>query len=87
MVTTIVAIQPDADVYVMVAVPDATPVTLPEPELMVATEDDDELQVPPVVVVVSVPVPPVHIAVVPVIADGNPLTVTTVVVVQPVPSV
>jgi hypothetical protein len=57
-------------------------VTRPVPDI-VATEVLLLLQVPPVVVDVSRLVPPLHSVVVPLIAAGNPLTVTNVVVKQP----
>jgi hypothetical protein len=49
-------------VYVIVAIPAATPVTTPVDELIVATALADELQVPPVDVVVNVVVPNTQIS-------------------------
>ena len=66
----------------MVATPEATPVTTPD-AFTVATPRLDELQVPPVPVVVSVVVNPVQIAFVPEItpAFGAAVTVTVLVAV------
>jgi hypothetical protein len=59
------------------------PVTTPEAEPTVATRLLLLLHVPPPGASVSDIVPPVHTVVAPIIADGNGLTVTTVVVKQP----
>ena len=69
----------------MVAVPPDTPVTIPVPKLMAATAVLLLLHVPPPASLKAVVDPAQRIAV-PVIADGVRLTVTTVVVRQPVPS-
>ena len=79
-VIPIVAVQPDAVVYVTVAGPALFPVTIPvdAPTDTVASDDD---HVPPVVASLSVIDEPTHTAVVvPVIAAGNAFTVTLVVV-------
>lgn len=83
-VTTVVAKQPVPNiVYVIVAVPDDTPVTVPL-ELTVAIVVLLLLQVPPNVVLVSEVVPPVHKLVVPLMADGSGLTVNVANTPQPV---
>jgi hypothetical protein len=55
-------------------IPEITPVD----ELMVATEVDDDVQVPPVTVELNVDVPPTQIALLPlsVPAEGGAVTVT-----------
>ncbi len=70
----------------MVAVPAATPEAIPELVPMVATLVLLLIHVPPPVLE-SVVVEPAQTVAVPVIVDGNGLTVTTVVVIQPVDSV
>ena len=70
----------------MVVVPDVTPETIPELVPIVATLVLLLIHVPPPVLE-SVVVEPAQTVAVPVIADGNGLTVTTVVVIQPVASV
>ena len=73
-------------VYVIVAVPAATPVTTPVEASTVATALDDD-QTPPVVALVNVVAEPAHTSVVPLIAatTGRALTVTACVtkLVQP----
>jgi hypothetical protein len=59
----------------MVAEPEATPVITPVDAPTVATEVLPLLQVPPDVASETVVVAPVQTVVVPVIADGAPLTV------------
>jgi len=70
MVTDFVAVlmQPPevVTVYVITAVPAATPVTIPEDAPIVATEVDPLIQEPPEVVLVHVCEEPTHIGVVPV---------------------
>lgn len=73
--TGIVAIQPAADVYVIVEVPAATPVTIPV-EPIVALLTSLLLQVPPAVASVKDVVNPTQTALVPEIAAGNGLMVT-----------
>jgi hypothetical protein len=68
----------------MVAVPAATPLTIPVAEPTVAVVTSLLLHVPPLVLLVKFVVAPVHIVPVPVIAEGNALTVTVVVALQPV---
>ena len=70
----------------MVAVPEDTPVTTPVLLTTVAAAVLPLAQVPPVVPSVNVMVVPAQNAVEDEIADGVVLTVTVVVVVQPVPS-
>ena len=65
--------------------PDKTPVTTPVADPIPANEGLPLLQIPPDDNELNTVVPPVHTEVVPVIADGNGLTVTGVVTVQPVP--
>lgn len=68
----------------MVAVPAATPVTRPEAET-VATLVLEEVQVPPVVALFKVVVPPAHTVAVPVIGGTTGAAVTvTVVLLDPV---
>jgi hypothetical protein len=78
-------------VYVIVAVPAATPVTTPVLEFTVATDALDDVQTPFAVALVKVVVEPAHTSVVPLIAatTGIALIVTVVlaVAVQPLPSV
>jgi hypothetical protein len=66
---------------VPVAIPVATPVLLTVATLVVA-----ELQLPPEVAEVSAVVLPVQIVVVPVMADGNALTVNVAILLHPAPS-
>lgn len=87
-VTVTVDAQPvDISVYVIVAVPVDTPVTTPDEEPTVATEGVPLVHTPPGEEEVSVPVPPGHSAVGPVM-PGNGLTVIdalpVMVAVQPV---
>ena len=64
----------------MVDVPADTPVTIPDAEPIVATAGVLLLQVPPVVVLESVVVAPMHVVSVPVIGEEiAELTVTTLV--------
>ena len=84
-VTMAVAIHPVGNVYVMVDVPvNGPPVTTPV-LLTDAITNILLLHVPPPASVNAV-VSPTHTLSVPVIADGNGLTVTTDVVLQPVGS-
>jgi hypothetical protein len=77
--------QPVLIVYVMVVVPAAIAVTIPAAS-MVATDVLLLAHVPPADVLVNVVVAPGHIPIVPVIASGNGLTVTTANALQPVAS-
>ena len=70
----------------IVAVPAATPFTIPEPAPAVATDPLLLLQVPPETASANVTADPTHTGADPVTA-ANGLTVTTVVLAQPVPSV
>jgi hypothetical protein len=88
-VTSAVLVQPAADVYVTIAVPSDTPVTIP---LLLPTDAipaADELQVPPDGVQPKVVVAPIHTLRVPVISEGIAFTVTIVVsnAAQPEPTV
>ena len=77
-----VVLQPAAVVYVMTLVPLATPVTSPVEASTVATAMVPLLKVPPVILGVKVVVEPTQTLVVPLIV-GRALTVTVVVVLQP----
>jgi hypothetical protein len=79
-VTTAVRVQPLVPKQVMVAVPAATPVTVPDDEPMVATAVLLLLHVAPRLVVLNVVVDPAHILNVPAMALGAGCTVTTTVV-------
>ena len=68
----------------MVVVPAATPVTTPVPPITVATDEVLLVQVPPALVLPRVVVKPAHTFMVPVMAAGNGLTVTAIVIWQPV---
>ena len=83
--TNAVAIQPVDNVYVMVAVPAATPVTVPP--LTLATPALLVLHVPPLVASLNEVVRPAHTDMVPVIAAGTGFTSTMVVAIQPVDNV
>ncbi len=85
-VTTWIVLHPVPNVYVIVDVPPATPETMPVPDPTVATEEVLVVQVPPPPSVNAV-VKPAQTVMVPVIAEGKGLTVTTVIVVHPVPKV
>jgi len=69
--------------YVIVDVPAATPVTMPEVDTTVATDVALLLHEPPAVLSASVIVKPVQTFVRPVITEGNGLEVTVVVTLQP----
>lgn len=66
--------------------PVAIPVTIPKPET-VATAVLLLLHIPPAVASLRAIVAPAHTVVGPVIADGKGFTVTTVVMLQPVPNI
>ena len=82
-VTPNTAVQPAGSVYVMVAVPADTPVTIPVPAPTEAIEVLLLLHVPPLVASLSEVVSPTQTLLTPVIADGVGLTVSIIVVVQP----
>jgi hypothetical protein len=84
--TGAVATQPVDSMYVMMLVPEATPVTTPVDDTTVATAVVPLLHVPPVVVLFSVVVIPTQTFVTPVMFAGNGFTVTSAVFVQPVPN-
>lgn len=71
----------------MVAVPAATPVTIPVPDPTVAITVLLLLHAPPVVASLSVVVWLTHAVVAPVIADGSAFTVTGFVDIHPLPVV
>ncbi len=86
-VTGRVAIQaPGLRVYVMVALPAATPDTLP-PEVTVATAVLLLVHAPPVTVLDNVLAVPMHTLPLPVMAAGEALTVTGRKLLQPVAAV
>jgi hypothetical protein len=85
-VIVVVLKHPVGKVYVIVEVPAAIEVTTPVPEIT-ATLASLLLHVPPTLASNNVVVRPVHTVVVPVITAGVGLTVTTCVLVQPVPNV
>jgi hypothetical protein len=60
-------------------VPDATPVTIPFDDPIVATAVEVDVQVPPVTVFVNVVVAPAHAVKVPPIADGVWFTVNIII--------
>jgi hypothetical protein len=86
-VTTLVVIQPVANVYVIVVVPLATPVTAPVPDNTVAIAVLLLAQVPPPDVLVSVMVETGHTDDGPPMAAGSGLTVNERVRKQPLPIV
>ena len=85
-VTTVVAVQPVPREYVIIDVPDNTPVTTPVPETTVATVVVPLDQVPPVTPSVNVIVVPAQNGEDADMADGAAVTVTIVVAEQPVPN-
>ena len=85
-VTVVVVIQPVDSVYVIVDVPGVPPVTKPEADPIVATTVLLLIHVPPPASLKVVDRPE-HTDVVPVIADGNGLTVATFVTLHPPASV
>jgi hypothetical protein len=82
-VTTFVRMHPENSKYVIVAVPEDTPVTTPLVSPTVAIESLPLIQLPPVVVFVKVVVAPEHTVAVPPIVPGRASTVTTVVDLHP----
>ena len=68
----------------MLAVPAATPVTVPDVPLMLATVPLSDAHVPPVTASLSVVVRPAQTATIPAMDAGNGFTVITVDVLQPV---
>ena len=79
-VTTAVAVQMPPVVYVIVAVPAEIPVTVPEPEPMVAMAGLLLVHMPPVTALVRVVVAPTQTCRVPPMEAGVVTTVTIVVV-------
>ena len=86
-VTTVVTLHPVDIVYVIVAFPAATPVIVPSAAPAVAIAVLLLVHVPPLVASDRVIVDPAQTGVEPVIAGGNGLMVTCVVILQPVASV
>jgi len=84
-VTDFVVVQVPT-VYVIVAVPAATPVSKPVVGFMVMLEGLLLVHTPPATELASVIVLPVHTFELPEIAEGDGFTVTVVVTVQPVPN-
>jgi hypothetical protein len=82
-VTTALAWQPVDNIYVILEVPEATPVTTPLPVPIVAMAVLPLLQLP-LPELVSVVVEPVQTSELPLIADGNGFTVATIIAWQPV---
>ena len=76
MVAIVVVKQPVGKVYVMVEIPNPTPVTMPVLPT-VATDVVPLAQLPPDEDELSIVVVPGHAVVVPVMAAGNGFTVTT----------
>lgn len=86
-VTAVVMIQVVGSVYVMVALPGATPVTTPVPEVTVAIAVLLLLHVPPKLPSDNINVDPWQKGTLPDMAAGNGLTVAVTVRIQPVGSV
>jgi hypothetical protein len=86
-VTVAVVIQPVGREYVTTEVPADAPVTAPVAAPIVATEVVPLIHNPPGVAEASVVPEPAHTIIVPEIADGNALTVTVMVRLQPVAAV
>ena len=83
--TARVAAQPvPVNLYVMAAVPADTPVIIPVDKPAVAIPVLPLLQVPPVVASLNTVAAPTQTVAVPVMGEGNGLTVTVTVVLQPV---
>lgn len=72
--------------YEIVAVPPATPVTIPDADPTVATDVLPLVHVPPLTELESVVLRPAHTMGMPAIVAGPGTTVTTVVAAHPVPS-
>jgi hypothetical protein len=87
MVATTVLIHPVANLYVIIVVPTATPISTPVPVPIVAMAALLLLHVPPAVELVSVLVVPTQVVALPAIAPGNSFTVNTAVRKHPVLSV
>jgi hypothetical protein len=83
-VATIVRRQPVANVYLIVELPVATPVTTPVPATTVAFDGTLLVHVPPDGDELSVAVLPIHAVADPVIADGDASTVAVRVEAHPV---
>jgi hypothetical protein len=72
-------IQPVGNVYVTLVVPAATPETIPDADPIVATDVSADCHVPPPSALVNVVVDATHTSLLPAIAAGKGLTVTTAV--------
>lgn len=81
---TVVVVAHPPTVYVMVAVPNAMPLSNPLVEPIVATAVLLLAHIPPGIAFVSVVLSPAHIRSTPEIGPGTRLTVTTAMVAQPV---
>jgi hypothetical protein len=81
--TTVSTLQPVASVYLICAVPTATPLTIPVDDPTMAIPVVPELHTPPVVASCSVVVLPTHRFVLPVTRAGKGFTVNATVVLQP----
>jgi len=86
-VTVVIAVHPELTLYVILAVPAPTPVTIPVVRPTVAFAVLLLLQVPPVVVLASVVVCPTHTLGLPVLPASPAFTVTIAVRVQLLPTV
>jgi hypothetical protein len=78
------ALQPDGEVYVIITVPPAMPVTTPLVATIVAIDGEPDCQVPPAGVLVSVAVAPTQTPVAILLTDGNGFIVTVAVFIHPV---
>ena len=85
-VTVMPVEQPVGIVYLIIAMPGVTPVTTPVLKPTVAMAGVLLLQVPPGIASLTVIAVPMHKTEGPTIGAGSGLTLTTVVVEQPVPS-
>lgn len=84
-VTVEVLRHPVESLYVTVAVPTERPEIPPENDIIgPVTKGAEDVHVPPVVALLSIPVVPVHSDVIPVIGKGLGWTVTAAVVAHPV---
>lgn len=82
-VTVVVLVQPSGAVYVIVAVPSSTPLTMPDDVPTVAIDSFEELHTPLDGVVDNKVVEPIHTTRVPPITAGVVFTVTRLVAKQP----
>lgn len=82
-VITVVILHPVGKVYIIVSVPEVIPVTIPEPDPIIAIAGLLLIQVPPPGSI-RVVVEPTHTDKLPVIREGNGLTVIVSIVLHPV---